>query len=148
MSAKAVVKLVVLSSILILASSHIESHLQHDHEHIEQHDRNRHGKIHQCSHDEHMEGQELKEVFMNYENHPYDATSQHNNARRLITEAESQPIRISAYYDPSSIGPGINGLTADDVDFIKKVVTATIRYYQSFVQVIPVDGPWYYSRFV
>ena len=76
-------------------------------------------------------------MFMNYDNHPYQKSQNEQNeeSRRLLTESETSSIRISAYYD-DSITDGT--LDSDDIDFIKQVMSATIRYYQSFIKIIPV----------
>lgn len=131
----------LLVSTILLASGH-----EHEHDdHL--------GKIHKCEHDEHVRKEELRQMFMNYDNHPYQKSIEipHRNEeiiniqedkRRLLTESETSPIRISAYYDDSVTGT----LTSNDIDFIKQVMSATIRYYESFMRVIPVSGNWYNQR--
>ena len=128
------------------------SHSNHDDNH------------HHCSHDYHKgECPAPTRNDVNYDNHPYDTidlssilSNSNSNSksgqqsplydgrRSLLTDAETSPIRISAYYDPVTISTSA-GLTLDQIDYIKQLVGATIDFYESFVQVIPISGALTYQ---
>eukprot|EP01084_Bolivina_argentea_P107898 192867_1 len=104
--------------------------------------------VHKCAHDEIYKHHKLTEINVPYENHPYDTTineiNNEHNSRRLLSPSTTSPIRISAYYDPLSISTTY--LSTNDIDFIKSLMSATIRYYNKFVNVIPVSGRFYVDR--
>ena len=143
-------KLVLSISTILLGSCHEHEHADHL------------GKIHKCEHDKHVKKEELRQMSMNYHNHPYQKSVEaihsrneeiiniqemkdiQENKRRLLTESETSPIRISAFYDDTVVA---GSLTSNNINFIKEVMSATIRYYQSFMRVIPVSGNWYYERY-
>ena len=79
--------LLFVSILIIITSSHNNYNRFGDH------------KSHHCVHVKHAQEQLLQEMRMKYENHPYDAENIHQLNRRLLTESETSPIRISAYYD-------------------------------------------------
>lgn len=88
---------------------------------------------------------------MPYRNHPFERDfineiqSQSPNSRRsLLTEAETAPIRISAYYDPDSI---TLARTDEQISRVKSVIGAVVNYYENAIRVIPIDGTFYMRRF-
>eukprot|EP01084_Bolivina_argentea_P165407 287368_1 len=123
------------------------------------HKHNEHQPHHECTHDHDtiIRGENLHQFTIPYKNHPYDKTVQNaiknmpnsstsiNNKdrRSLLTKAQVQPIRISAYYDPNSI---TNHLSANDQAYIKSVMNAVINYYTDAISIIPVDGTWFFQR--
>lgn len=50
-------------------------------------------------------------------------------------------IRITPYY-----GAIESVLSGDDLSFVKSLISASIRYLESFVKVIPIDGTFYLPR--
>ena len=113
------------------------------HSHDEEHKPSK--KIHKCIHDtlEH----EIIGQYVKYNNHPYDSINTHEfdndiDRRKLISaalESSVEPIRISPYYDPTTICTTC-GLTTDTITYIKQLTSAAIRYFEQFVSVVPVDG--------
>ena len=82
--------------------------------------------------------------------HPYehiisdDETNIHPNTRRRgLSESETAPIRISAYYDPDTI----ESRNAAEIHALKAVIGAIVNYYENTIRVIPVDGTFYMERF-
>merc|ERR1719464_1190755 len=85
-----------------------------------------------------------------YHNHPFDkritdssADSTPSTRRRTLTESETAPIRVSAYYDPDSI---TNARSASEIHALKSVIGAIVNYYEDTIRVIPVDGTFYMQR--
>ena len=91
----------------------------HDHDHDHSHDH----KGHKCSdhHGSIIKGVNLLQQHVAYKNHPYDKSAQYSNEsyvegqetdntqrRRTLSESETSPIRVSAYYDPITIGNGLS----------------------------------------
>ena len=117
-------------------------------------------------------GENLHEFYLPYDNHPYykppvkimdnfdevpadvkdimdpifRTPQPHQEVlqepRSLLTDNDADPIRISVYYDDSSI----NSLSSSNQAHLKKTISAAINYYQNFVQVIPVSGTWFFDR--
>ena len=117
------------------------------HEHSE-HDAPR---IHECANHKRdiIKGVNLHQIHVPYKNHPYDTTispedeQQPSTRRRGLTESQTAPIRVSAYYDPVSV---TNARSAAEIHALKAVIGAIVNYYENTVRVIPVDGTFYMKR--
>ena len=139
-SCLAIIYLLFITSIL----SHTDDHQHHPTR-----------RIHKCSDDHHriQKGVNLHQIHVPYKNHPYDKTikpssatqtNPSNRRRSLLSEAETSPIRVSAYYDPATIE---NARTAVEIATLKSVIGAIVNYYQETIKVVPVDGTFYMERF-
>ena len=104
-------------------------------------------KIHECVHDKLNKTNKIQRV--NYFKHPFDRVKNGRknhlfqdsvDRRKLIEDANYQSIRISPYYDPSTVSTS-NGLTTSQVTYIKQLISAAINYFQSFIKIIRVHGP-------
>eukprot|EP00486_Rosalina_sp_Unknown_P000040 CAMPEP_0201564410 /NCGR_PEP_ID=MMETSP0190_2-20130828/2695_1 /ASSEMBLY_ACC=CAM_ASM_000263 /TAXON_ID=37353 /ORGANISM="Rosalina sp." /LENGTH=904 /DNA_ID=CAMNT_0047980563 /DNA_START=16 /DNA_END=2730 /DNA_ORIENTATION=+ len=120
-------------------------------------------KVHKCSHDGIHPHIDIKEEFINYNNHPYDNSmkfhpttineqstiSSKSKSRRReldhLSSTQPQPIRIKPYYDPNMISEQ-NGLLPSQIEYIKSLISTVIRHYESFVSVIPVSDPLTFHR--
>ena len=154
----------LLFSVIVTTTFAHQHHSHHEHNDDNENHHHRHRKGHRCSHDHEIEMQQCSASTrnqVNYDNHPYDKTldlssiiKQNNqnpnesplskSRRSLLTDAETEPIRISAYYDPVTISTS-NGLEQYQIDWIKELVAATINYYEEWVQVIRVSGALTYQ---
>ena len=100
-------------------------------------------KIHECIHDKLNTKSRLQKV--NYFDHPFEKIRNYElndivDRRKLIEDADYQNIRITPHYDTATISTS-NGLTNAQITFIKQLISASIKYFESFIKVIPVDGP-------
>ena len=50
-------------------------------------------------------------------------------------------IRIGAYFDQIE-----SVLSGDDLLYVKSLISSSIRYFESFVKVVPIDGTFYLPR--
>ena len=62
-----------------------------------------------------------------------------SSRRSQMTEALTDPIRISVYFDPDTISTSA-GFSIDQIDYIKRITAGAVNFYQKWVQVIPVEG--------
>eukprot|EP01084_Bolivina_argentea_P121673 215617_1 len=92
--------------------------------------------IHHCNHD--ISTQPTTTIPLEYDNHPYETASS-SSPRRLIDASNASPIRIGVYYDTKTISTS-NGLTTTQINYIKQITSAAVRFYSSFIRVIPVTG--------
>ena len=107
---------------------------------------------HADTHNTVIKGVNLFQQTVPYANHPYDPSSKayfegqetdNTQRRRTLSESETSPIRISAYYDPDTI---TNTLSADQQQHIEELIGAIGSYYEQFVKVIPIDGTYFTDR--
>ena len=129
--------------------AHNDKHsiFQHDHQHIDSNQIS-HRKTHKCNHDISTQTTKVTKSRINYENHPYSNSieiSANSQQRSLlnIPSSQTEPIRISVYYDPVTIST-TNGLTPRQINYIKETTSASVNFYESFMSVIPVSGPLTY----
>lgn len=115
---------------------------------------NTYAKVHKCSHDHIHSNIDIKKQFIDYKHHPfeYNTNEEFRSRRRELdqneiseSEPEPQPIRIKPYYDPYMISTE-NGLTESQIEYIKSLISTVIRYYESFVSVIPVSDKLSFDR--
>eukprot|EP01084_Bolivina_argentea_P107899 192868_1 len=100
-----------------------------------------HPKTHKCLHDK--IDFTIHQQYVKYKNDPFNKTS--NNHRNLLQDPQTyQPIRIRPYYDPLSINESI--LTINQISYIKSLMSASIHHLQSFIKVVPIDGPLFVDR--
>ena len=114
--------------------------------------------VRKCSDHHHtiIKGENLFQQHVPYKNHPYDKsnhtrthysegeqTDNIKRRRRALSDSETAPIRVSAYYDPTSI---TNGLTSTQQEHIEQLVGAIASYYEQFVKVVPIDGTFFIDR--
>ena len=65
-----------------------------------------------------------------------------NKPRSLLTDAEAEPIRITANYDSSVT----SYLSSVNEKYLKETISAAINYLERSTQVIPVSGAFYFDR--
>ena len=72
----------------------------------------------------------------------FDITKQNQQNKQLAQNDESySSIRITPYYDEiESI------LSQSDLEYIKSIVGSAIRYAQSFLKIIPINGTFHIPR--
>ena len=119
-----------------------------------------HHAHHECSnnHQNITKGVNLHQLDIPYKNHPYDKSNQDIESilnplftsqptepqkRSLLSSSNVSPIRISTYYDPTSV---TNYLSSDEQAYLKAAIDAAINYYEQAVEVIPVDGSYFFDR--
>ena len=101
-------------------------------------------KIHKCVHDDVHHHIDLNRINVEYSNHPFDSTPS-SEQRRLVDTPERTPIRINPYYDPKTISTN-NGLSSEDIEYVKSLISTTSRFYQQFVQVVPIANNLFLRR--
>ena len=112
-------------------------HERHEHRHHHHHHKCTQGKDETAAH-------KVTKNALKYRNHPYEQNNDGLSRRRLqLTDAQTDPIRISVYYDPVTISEAA-GLTSTQIDYIKEITAAAVRFYEKWVQVIPVVDPLEY----
>jgi len=110
------------------------------------HDRS---KVHNCVHDKIQKKHSLRSQAVKYLKHPFEQLNAFESInatlrRQLVEDADYEPIRISPYYDPATISTS-NGLTIDEIAHIEHLVSASIRHFESFLRVIPVEDALFVS---
>ena len=139
--------LLLFSYFHIISLSIDIDHHSHDHHH----DHSNH-RIHECANHKQdiQKGVNLHQIHVPYKNHPYERIitdniedEYSNTRRRALSESETAPIRISAYYDPDTI----LSRDASEIHELKAVVGAIVNYYENAIRVVPVDGTFYMERF-
>ena len=94
-------------------------------------------KVHHCVHDK-IEHEDLK-IASNIRYKDETVDLQDPTRRRLSSTHET--IRITPYWDEVE-----SQLTGDDLDYVKSIVSTSIRHFESFTKVRPIDGRLYYPR--
>ena len=105
--------------------------------------------IHKCAqnhlHKDKDHSTHLRQSHVQYNNHPFDNHIHPPNTRRLSEQSQPSPIRINPYYDSRTISTR-NGLTEEQISYIKSLISASLRFYNKFLSVIPVHGNLYLHR--
>eukprot|EP01084_Bolivina_argentea_P107895 192864_1 len=102
---------------------------------------------HKCTHNHARENIDLHETHVNYKNHPYDThiTDIKDPHKRRLSTTQPSPLRIRPYYDPNYISVE-KGLTIDQINYIKSLISAATRFYSETVSVIPVENNLFIHR--
>eukprot|EP01084_Bolivina_argentea_P279140 477178_1 len=92
-----------------------------------------------------IKGVNLHQQFVPYANHPYDTrklteSTNIEERRTLLDQSKVSPIRISAYYDPTTI---VNDMTPENYTYVKQLIGAVKSYYSKAIQVVPVSGTFF-----
>lgn len=101
-------------------------------------------RVHECVHDK-LE-KKFRKQYISYSNHPFEliknkAINDAMTRRKLVEDADYSLIRITPYYDTTIT----SSLTTEQLNYVKELVSASIRYLESFISVIPIDGPLFIS---
>ena len=98
-------------------------------------------RFHECVHDQ-LDHKPVKATNIPYKNHPYDKSIPKNERRKLALLDETYDyIRITPYYDEIE-----SSLSGSNLTFVKSLVSSSIRYFESFTKVVPIDDTFYLPR--
>eukprot|EP01084_Bolivina_argentea_P144858 254053_1 len=129
------------------------AHLTISDHHIDRHKHSHPGIVHECSnhHQSIIKGVNLHKVHVPYDNHPFSkdrtpATPDHETSTRrsMLTQSDTSPIRISAYYDPTSV---TSRLSDTYIAKLKASIGAIVGYYEKLIRVVPISDTFYMTRF-
>ena len=102
------------------------------------------GNHHHCIHDQ-IKHHDLLQSFVQYQSISFNNVNLNHLRRKLaIFDTNNyEPIRMRPYWTGLELSTEIS---TKEIKIIKNLISVAIKYFESFIKVIPSNGPLYYPR--